>query len=412
MTRISFRGAAASDAEAICQVLRSVSDLRADDPAWEQRRGAIASSAWQWRVGIADGRILTVVQAAPSAVWFGRSRIRWADVGDVSVVPELQGRGLGSQAMTDVVEWMRAAGYAVTRLGGLTRFYSRFGYQSFPRQYVEFPVYRTIRAGALRLPFPETIKPAFEYDGQVRSFDEQRDAPGAWEVAETFTLHRTGCRVFERPAPGSLSGRPAVVFEQGGRVRGIAAYRIYHDEVSAYEAKVTAYQLAYEPGCPEALDALVKHLLRLAYSEGAGRLTALLPPDDAMVADLGRLGGAWNLCQTSEQVAGNMIQILSLRALLECIEDELSDRAGRVAWRGSVCLDIDRERAALAVERGTVALANTQDAEVTISMSQAEMLRMVLGIMPPVWPAKVAPDHPAYAAMAALFPPLSGGFNT
>ena len=411
-TTLAFRNAEPSDADGIMRVQRALSDHSPGGSAWERLKASIQAVAGQWRIGLADGKVVTSVHAEPCAVWFGRCRIPWADVGGVSVMPELQGRGLGTQAMQDVVRWMPTAGYVVSRLGGLVRFYSRFGYRTFPRQYVEFPVPRTVSAGTARLPFPEVIRRAFESGGTVRPMDRTGDGAGAWDVLEAFSRHRTGCRSWDRPADNALPQRAAVVFEEDGRVRGLASYHDYGGDHSSFEGHITAYLLAYESGCVAALDALVKHLLRLAYDQQARRVTALLPFDAALVGDLDQIAVEYNLCRTIGPIAGNMIRILSLRFLLESIADELARRVQGVRWRGRIGLEVGEDQITLAIGDGTVAADDDPAADVTLSLDQAEMLRMVLGIMPPVWPRKLAPGHPACAAMSAMFPPVSGGFTT
>jgi len=411
-TRLSFRPATPADADGVMDVLRAFPRLKPGGSEWQRQREAVRANAAQWRVGVAGGRVVSAIHAEPGAVWFGKRKVSWVDVGNVSVLPELQARGYGTQAMTDAVAWLRKAGYAVSRLGGLTRFYSRFGYRSFPRQYVEFPVQRRVRAGTSELPFADAVRPAVGSSGLVRPFDRERDASDAWRVAQAFNRHRTGCRVWERPPDQSPPSRPTVVFAEAGRVRGFATYRVYPEDISAFEGGVTVYQLAYEPGCVPALDALVRHMLEVARSGQARRMTALLPFDAAMRRDLACLAVEHSFCQAIERVAGNMIQVLSLRSLLSQISGELSERLQPLKWSGRISIDIGKQRATLSCTAGKVTVDDDAPAETALCLDEVEMLRMVLGVMPPVWPDRIGPAHSAHAALCAMFPPVSGGFNT
>ena len=186
-----------------------------------------------------DGNVVTTVHVVPAAVWFGKSQFTWADVGGVGVRPELRSQGYGTQAMTDVVNWLRETDCAVSRIGGLIRFYERFGYRPFPRQYVEFPVPRELRAGASRVSFLDTLTPAREDGGIVRPFDPERDMTRVCEIAEEFSRHRTGSRVFRPSAQDGPFGRHTIVYDEDGNVRGVASYRLYPGDISAFEAPLT-----------------------------------------------------------------------------------------------------------------------------------------------------------------------------
>ena len=150
----------------------------------------------------------------------------------------------------------------------------------------------------------------------------------------------------------------------------------------------------------------------MAYREGAARVTALLPFDPPMLGDLDRLGPAYNLCQSRETVAGNMVQIMSLRSLLASVADELSRRLDRVGWRGQIAIASDAQAVTLFVTPGQVHIAEGAEAEPAVALAQTELMRSVLGIMPPAWAGHVSPDHPAYVPLAAMFPPVPGAFNT
>jgi predicted N-acetyltransferase YhbS len=408
---IHFRNATPADAEAMLPVLEAFGAIPALSSEWQHKRDELRRTAAQWRIGVEGTRVVCAAKAARSAIWFGGCRIPWADVGEVSVLPGLQGAGYGSAMMRDVTAHLAADGCAVARLGGLVRFYERFGYERFPRTYVEFPVRRSIRAGASSRPFLDTLTPRLGGSGRVRLIDPSRDPPALWEHVERFNRGRTGCRVWSRPDDASgLDGM--LVYEEAGAALGMMVFRVFDEDFSPQEAKVTIYELAYEPTRPEALEALVKHALRVAYDADASRVTAFLPPDAAMVADLERLGLDYNLCQARGSVASNMVNVVSSRALLTAIAPELSARVRDVPWEGRIALDIGTERLCLEVTPTGVRVDAEGDAGTTLRLTHAELVRTVLGVMPPVWPDRVLPDHPAFPTLAAMFPPRSGGYTS
>jgi len=413
--RLTFRIAAVDDAERIMEVLEAFGRCERGTDAWSVRRESIAHDASQWRVGELDGQIVSAINVPAGSVWFGRSRFAWADVGEVSVLPPMQGRGIGTAAMRDVISWQAERGIAVSRLGGLVRFYRRAGYEPFPRQYVEFPVPKTVAAGASQLPLADLLTPKRDSVGRVRPADASADVEAVLEVMTAHNRHRTGCRVLDRPPHSLMRTRQCIVYEHGDTIRGFTAFVVYQHDGGAFEGGLTAYLMVYVPDCVPALEAMVKHLLRHAQDAGARRMTVLLPPDAATLRDLPMLGLNYNVCRELAHIAGNMIRIISLPQLLSDIAEELHRRVEQIGWRGQVRFDLGDQQATLRVgDEGVAARGDDapDDANVTLTFTHAEMLRTVLGVMPPVWIEQVRADHPAYRAVAAMFPPRAGGFNT
>lgn len=414
---IEFRTATPDDAAAIARVLEvfssmlKVTDHKATDHQ-ELRLQQIRTTAHKWRIGVQANEIIAVAQASPSDVWFGRSRIKWADIGDVSVLASRQGEGIGSLAMIDMVRWLREKNFGMSRLGGLIRFYSRFGYEPFPRCYVEFPVSESIRAGASEVPFASLLTPAFPDKGVVRLFDEARDIPYIWDVMEQFTSHRTGCRAWERVRSTPDDMRDFLVYESSGRARGIMHFREFEADVSPNEASLMIYQLAYEPGCAAALDALIKHVLQRANEKKATRVTAYMPLNDDVIHDLQSIGVSYTLCEIMGAVAGNMLQIGNLRALLEQVQPELKQRIASLQWNGNIKLDTGDQQATLRIKPGQIEICEPVETKWHLRISHAELCRMVLGVLPPVWPRLVNPSDEIWPVLNAMFPPVRGGYSS
>ena len=383
--------------------------------AWAARWQSIADGAGQWRVGELDGRIVSAIHVPAGAVWFGGSRFTWADVGEVSVLPGMQGQGIGTVAMRDAVAWQAERGVSVSRLGGLLRFYRRAGYEPFPRQYIEFPISDKLAAGASRLSFKDLMTPRDGEAGRVRPVDLSTDAEAVREVAAAHNRCRNGCRVLGAPLDGVRRGHRGIVYERARKVCGFASFATYRHDGGAFEGGLSAYVMAYLPDCAPALEAMVKHMLCQAHDAGARRMTALLPPDAATLRDLDTLGVNYNVCQEFGRIAGNMIRIISLRQLLGEISDELRRRVEPIRWRGRMCFDLGDQQATLRIHDAGVEVPDdtgASDADVVLTFTHAELLRMVLGVMPADWMTRIGAAHPAYAALAAMFPPVAGGFTT
>jgi predicted N-acetyltransferase YhbS len=409
---LKFRTAAADDAAGIARVLEVFSSAPKTTQQMQEQVEHVRQTAQQWRIGVRHSEVVSAAHAAPSQVWFGASLIRWADVGEVSVLSSLHGQGIGSRAMSDVVRWMRQEGFAVSRLGGLIRFYSRCGYEPFPRCYIEFPVTDFIRAGASRVPFEAVLTPAFSDIGEVRPFDEQRDVAGAWQVIENFTRHRTGCRAWQTPGEIPANMRDSLVYERAGQVRGIMRCKEYETDMSCSEASITIYSLCYDLDCPAALDALIKYALNRAHQRKAARVTAYLPLNDDVISHLQHLGLDYNLCETMGAVAGNMIQIINLRAMLEQMQPELQRRLAATPWSGSVTIDLGDQQAALEYAAGRLEVCEAREDTTTLRLSHTEWLRAVLGVPPSSWHRLLAPRNEAWPVLNALFPASRGGYTT
>jgi hypothetical protein len=312
--------------------------------------------------------------------------------------------------MADMVRWLREEGFGISRLGGLMRFYERAGYEPFPRCYVEFPISDFIRAGASQVPFATLLQPAFAAPGSVRPFDATRDVPRVWHVIEEFTRYRNGCRAFDPPTGVPDSMRSALVHESGGQVRGVMHFHEFESDVTPFEASLTIYHLWYEPGFPAALDALVKHVLKRAHERKVARVTAFLPGSDDVVHDLQSLGVTYTLCETMGAVAGNMVQVTSLRALLAQIQPELQRRAADVRWSGRITLVVGGQQATLQIAPGRVELCESAADGYRVQLTHAQLCRAILGVLPPVWPRLVSTADEVWPVLNAMFPPVRGGY--
>ena len=139
MKEFNIRCGTAGDAEDIFEVMAKAFRVEENSSRWHSWRSLATNQATQFRVLEIDGRIISVALISPQRLRVGRNcEIIKGDVGEVSTLPEFQGKGYGSALMRDVVEWMRKNNYDMSRLGGYAGFYSRFGYVPFPRRFVEF----------------------------------------------------------------------------------------------------------------------------------------------------------------------------------------------------------------------------------------------------------------------------------
>lgn len=77
-----------------------------------------------------DGAIVAHVAVSPVTVSDGSCG--WYGLGPISVLPEFQGRGIGSRLMRDALQRLRQMGAAGCVLLGDPSFYARFGFKAEP----------------------------------------------------------------------------------------------------------------------------------------------------------------------------------------------------------------------------------------------------------------------------------------
>ena len=116
----------------ILKVLEETFKIKRESKEWKDWKRLVTEEPENWRVLLLNNQIIGAVHIGRDKLRIGRSTILKGDVGEVSILPKYQGEGYGTELMRDTVAWMRRKRYDISRLGGLARFYSRFGYIRFP----------------------------------------------------------------------------------------------------------------------------------------------------------------------------------------------------------------------------------------------------------------------------------------
>jgi putative acetyltransferase len=81
-------------------------------------------------VAQAEGAVIGHVAVSPVAISDGASG--WFGLGPISVIPEHQGRGVGSRLVREALRILRERGAAGCAVVGEPGYYSRFGFQADP----------------------------------------------------------------------------------------------------------------------------------------------------------------------------------------------------------------------------------------------------------------------------------------
>jgi len=383
----AVRSAHAEDAPAILDVLVSAFSLR-DNPARTRTMVHLAENDWRNFLVLEDeDDIQAVAHIRPDRLRVGRTAVLKGDLGYVGVRPELQGCGVGTTLVKASVEWMRNNGFHISRLGGLMRYYSRFGYEPFIRRYITIPVapmgskMKGRRWSEIRALSPELA-------ARVRRFDPSRDHAARHALLVSFYKQRSGAWVFSETLGPAPAGGPnpkglEFVYEESGTVCGYIRGSIRPPEAGAAPSPCVEEFIA-DLDRPETVEALFKRFIAAVAEHAPTEIAARLPYDQRLYAALVRADIAFNLHEMHQAADGNMIQVIDLRKTLESIAPELSDRlkaAGVPPWEGVVRFDLPGQTASIRVAAANVLPATDEDKPSEIvPASQAQFVQWLFGI--------------------------------
>jgi predicted N-acetyltransferase YhbS len=371
--------------------------------------------AWPECVVLQDtGQIVASAHVARNWLRVGSCSVLKADVGHVAVPPELQGRGYGTALMQQLIPHMSAGGFHVSRLGGLMKFYARFGYEPFPRRYVHIPVPRL--DGYLKgQKWGELLQLSPELARRVRPYHPTRDHTAVHRLRYQFDATRSGQRVMAPEPSGTATGDPdpagLVWVYDDGQVRGFlrGALGLVHAGDTAPSYRLD--ELVFDHACPKAVDALVKTLMQRAQDQAPTTLSCRLPYDEAVFTALTAANIAFEVVELHPAADGNMMRVVNLPETLRAVEAELSDRLKafpRLPWEGTVKLVLPEEAAALRLGPGRAQLTSEHGADCIIQASQADFLKWLFGIAGfAEFPQAGALPPAQRLVLACLFPRLS-----
>lgn len=405
---IELRQGRAADAQAIFRVMEAAFKLTPGTAKWRQRKQEAEDLAAEFRVLTVDGRVVSVAHVGTDRIQIGSCVVVKGDVGEVSTLPEFERRGLATRLMNDVVGWMRAQGFHLTRLGGYCRFYERFGYVPFPRGLIQFPLAGLGSRGGYTDPEDLLSDPGCA--GTVRLFRPVADHAARAKLYHLFNAGRTGAvpRTFGDPPREETESPWRIAFERDEEMLGYLLASEQESEHSLFEGKVQIHEAAVDPAHPEVLVALLRHTLLHAHRCGATRVTARLPLDYSLydAYRLGSLGFVPMLWQSTE--SSNMLSVLDLQALLRGIAPELERRlrASLLAgWEGEVDVRVGVQAARIVGKAGQLSIAEG-DSERAHSLETAGFLHLLFGLRPAEEVLRGArdPATETRALLSALFP--------
>jgi len=385
-SNVVLRPASKDDAEGIFRVLASAFRLEEGTGRWQHKRSLAYGRTERFLVMERAGEIIATLVISPDWLRIGTAKVLKGDVGEVSVLRELHGQGFGTQLMQGCVRYLRENGFHLSRLGGLNRFYARFGYVPFPRRYYEF-LLTEARAGASVIPPENLFLLTPEQEQRVRLYYPHRDWQRRNELYDHFNENRSGSLVKEHgstpppvsePDPDSLN----FVYEEGSQIHGYLFASEHPEEHSPFEAKVRIGDVAFQLDKPGAFKTLMRYVLRAAAQRGVQRVTARLPFDPLIQRLLTEAAVPFSLRELQGAPASNMMLLVDLRGLLQAIASELTRRrAGAPPCPPfSLRLQVGEQSAALAVESSSVEPIDDEEADSQLSCDAIAFLRWTLGL--------------------------------
>jgi len=339
---------------------------------------------WQAsRIGLVGGQVVTHFGVWDHQVRIGRGRVRVAGIGAVATHGEFRKRGLVLETARDCLAGLAPAGYDLTALSGIPKFYHKLGYvqgwpaENWSAQVDDLPAATT--PVALR-----KFRPAHREE-LARLYNRQNAEMTGTAVRPTFLQ----CR---NPWEGYLwrDGRGAVA---GYVIVGETPEKLQHFDSAGDAADV--------------LDALrrIAHRKRhktvelIALHRRSELARALRRCDCRAESHYQASGGA-------------MVRTVNLRSTLAKITDELARRLAKsplAKWRGELLISDPREKVVLRVDRGEVALADQAVGRVEHAIRGGEEIaRLLLGSAEPAEvaePGGIRTRGAGRELLEALFPP-------
>jgi len=384
---MEIRHAVIDDAKDIIKILAEAfkrDDWKEGTENYIKQLEKVSKSIDNWRVLVDNGKIIGTLEIKRHKLRIGKSVIIKGDVGEVSVLPEYQGKGYGSKLMEDAILWMKKERYDISRLGGLVKFYSRFGYIRFPRRYIEITVGTKARAGASiveegEVPIDEKLL------SKIRAFDAEKDFTSYIDLVERFETRYNGSLVKEKPLTANdiEVGPLFFVFVEDGKVVGYFSGCMYEKDLGGPEGMLTIYNIGYEWERPYVLKTLISYINNLGYREGIKRITIRIPFDPEIIKTISEIPVRFQVIETYGGTSGNMMQIINLKSLFERLVPELEERLknSTSSFNGILEIAIEKDSVKIEINKGKIKVIEDKKPDKRVEIKEFYLLQLVLGLI-------------------------------
>ena len=351
----------------------------------------------RWQISLMrDGKPVSGLGVVKKKMRIGAATVRMGGVAGVWTHRDHRLKGYASRAMQEGIALMKAEGYPISILFGISDFYHRYGYGvAFPSSGI------TVETQALpRTRGPHTIR------AMVRA-----DIPTVVRLYNRCNAARSGAVMratdwqpaWRMPGMGEgterRQGRGIVACGRSGRIAGYAVY-------DAQAGHLHVSELSGMDGA--AFDTLAAALGRRARAAGVKRIRFHLPEDDPFGAFCARYGCSWHIGHPYN--AGSMGRIVDLTALMEKLTPAFARRlnASGAEWDRPIRLVTDIGSVDLVKDGASVAVSAPAPHRATVvHIPQMALMQLVIGyrsVRDVAYDRDVNIPATAFTALDALFP--------
>ena len=345
-----------------CQVFRPDGHER----YWQYVRAEPSYRYDQSRVVVVDDRVVSTLRVWERQMRIGSIAVPMGGIGGVGTHLDHRGAGYATALMKDTIDYMRTVGYDVGVLFSAIpcAFYRKLGWASVP-----LAGFRITRRQDISLE---------ETEWHVETFNEERDLEAAIALYDKHNAQQSGALVRTRSYWDSGPARlrnimPTVVARQGDRFGGYLNFQIEGRGANILE-------VAYERTHPQALTALVSHLLQVCEREGVEELHGDIPHRHPMV-NLLTEGTAGDTFLTGNSAM--MLYAVNLAALFQRLLPELQtrlDAANQKVAPVSICFVVNDQEAGLRLlDDGTLHTVEPDEQAIRLVIPEHLFWRALLG---------------------------------
>ncbi len=258
-----------------------------------------------------------------------------SDVGYVAIHPEYQGRGLGHKLMQKNQELLRELNVDIARLGGLTKFYSRFGYVAIPS--VNYTLLLELVSGGRKKIPPEAFVKIDGFVGVIKelTLPDQIDLWASlhnefWKgVIGAEYLDKISVEYWKLRSNENDNIKFLAYFDSENT---ISAYILFWEDQDKVK---TIFDLA---GDESSLILLLKHILSDSLSKQAQKVNFNMHVRDDIISSIG-LKFIKKISLT--QSASSMLAIINLDSFLDKLSPLLFRRISNSTFANIINIHID-----------------------------------------------------------------------
>ena len=364
---------------------------------WDYVRTDPSYRHHQSRAVVLNGRIVSTLRVWEREMRIGSIAVPMGGIGGVGTHPDHQGAGYATALMKDTIDYMGMAGYDVGVLFSAIPcdFYRKLGWASVPLAGFRVTRRRTVEIG--------------ETEWRVETFDEERDLKASIALYDSHNAQQSGSLVrtqsYWESGPARLRHiLPTVVARNGDRLGGYLNFQVDGKSVNILE-------VAYGPTQPQALTALVDHLLQVCERDGVEELYGDISHRHPMV-DLLVEGTAGDTFLTGNSAM--MLYPINLLALFQRLLPEFQVRLDATNQKFaplSICFVVNDQEAGLRLlDDGTLQTLDSDEGAMRLMLPEHLFWRALLGesswsqLGPTLHQQRIAVEPELTSLLSILFP--------